>query len=331
MRYPEELYRKADEVLQSRRMLAAWILDKHKDTVQKQHSDIYRLYEELQLNGAVLGPLLITCNPVEIAQQIAKQESRKERLAEALAAAGLPLDYLQLQPACPLCRDLGYCRESEFATARRCQCRQEILNQLAYDWLSTHSQVRDCSFEDFDLKYYEGDNARWMAKVLESCKRYAEGFTPQSPDLLFRGPTGLGKTHLSLAIAAQVVSTGRLVLYASAGTLLDRLADDRFGKAANPEYKEIAYGCELLIIDDLGAEFGNSFTQAAVYNLVNIRRIEHRPTIINTNLTFKEIGQRYGQRVLSRLANDYQVIVFEGKDIRYQKRAGELSARKEKV
>ena len=127
-----------------------------------------------------------------------------------------------------------------------------------------------------------------------------------------------------------MVSTGRLVLYASAGTLLDRLADDRFGKAADPEYKDIAYGCELLIVDDLGTEFANRFTQPAIYSLVNTRRIERLPTIINTNLTFAQIEKMYGQAVFSRVGSTYKIMAFRGQDIRYQKRVRALHG-KEKV
>jgi len=162
-----------------------------------------------------------------------------------------------------------------------------------------------------------------MEKLLLSCRRYAANFTLQSPNLLFIGPPGLGKTHLSLAIAREVVNNGRLVLYASAVQLMERLVNISFNNLQD-EYKDIAYGCDLLIMDDLGTEFQTRFTKAEVYNIVNTRQIEGRPTIINTNLSLQELEKAYDQRVVSRLVGHYVSNPFAGKDIRYQKRVEKL-------
>ena len=77
--------------------------------------------------------------------------------------------------------------------------------------------------------------------------------------------------------------------------------------------------CDLLIIDDLGAEMVNSFTVGIIYNILNTRIVSHRPTIISTNLTPDEIRSRYTDRVASRLFGEFTVMRFEGKDIRMQK------------
>lgn len=314
MKYPDEIYSKADYILQIRRQRAGWELEQRVRSIRDYYKDIYTLYQDVQSKGAQLGKLLISPDPDDNQKHMEEQRARVDKLTQALVTAGLSGDYLQLQPKCKTCQDSG------MVGRENCQCRQEILNRLAYEWLSNISQVDHCTFDNFSLRYYEGEDRRKMADALAECKQYAEGFSARSRDLLFLGATGLGKTHLSLAIAAKVVSSGRLVLYASAANLFDRLADDKFGKTEGPEYKEIAYGCELLIVDDLGTEFTNRYTQSEVYSLINTRKIESRPTIINTNLTLQEIEATYGQRVFSRLACEYKAIVFTGTDIRLQKR-----------
>ncbi len=45
-----------------------------------------------------------------------------------------------------------------------------------------------------------------------------------------------------------------------------------------------------------------------------------RPTIISTNLSLKELEQRYSQRFASRVTGYYGKLEFLGKDVRVQKR-----------
>ena len=73
---------------------------------------------------------------------------------------------------------------------------------------------------------------------------------------------------------------------------------------------------DLLILDDLGAEFPSPFNLATVYNLINTRCNRRKPTIISTNLTAQELEQKYSHRVVSRLFSLLDCLRFVGKDIR---------------
>ena len=78
--------------------------------------------------------------------------------------------------------------------------------------------------------------------------------------------------------------------------------------------------CDLLILDDLGTEFPSAYVNAALYNIINTRMMAGRPTIISTNLSLKELEQRYSQRFASRVTGYYGKLEFLGKDVRVQKR-----------
>lgn len=78
--------------------------------------------------------------------------------------------------------------------------------------------------------------------------------------------------------------------------------------------------CDLLIIDDLGAEMNTAFSQSCVYNLVNTRQQKKLPTVISTNLTLDGIEKAYTPRVLSRIIGGYKLLECLGEDIRQQKR-----------
>ena len=76
--------------------------------------------------------------------------------------------------------------------------------------------------------------------------------------------------------------------------------------------------CDLLILDDLGTEFLSQFVTSMLYNIINTRLLEGRPTIISTNLTFQEISKRYTDRLASRLFGGYEQFEFVGRDVRIQ-------------
>ena len=77
--------------------------------------------------------------------------------------------------------------------------------------------------------------------------------------------------------------------------------------------------CDLLVIDDLGTELLTEFSKSVLYNLINSRLLSKKPTVINTNLTMKEIADRYGERIASRLIGNFNANKFLGQDIRQQK------------
>ena len=230
-----------------------------------------------------------------------------------LKSNGFPEDWLDVHYTCKKCEDKG------FVSGIMCGCFKELLKSIEYEKLCSKLPVGNCRFDNFKLDYYP-DGAgtspkKRMESVLNYCKAYAADFSRRSPSLLLYGKTGLGKTHLSLAIAGKAVEEGYGVIYSSAQNLFNKLEKDKFGKAdANTE--EAILDCDLLIIDDLGAEFTTQFTVSALYNIVNSRELEGKPTIISTNLMPEQLTKAYGERIASRILSNYVMLYFDGSDIR---------------
>ena len=132
------------------------------------------------------------------------------------------------------------------------------------------------------------------------------------------GNTGLGKTHLTLAVAAEIIDKGFIPVYGAAENLFSLIEKEKFSGENRGAYDAMIKS-DLLIIDDLGAEMATAFTKSALYNLINTRLLSGRPTIINTNLTMKEIEARYTARISSRLIGNFEAYKFIGADIRQQK------------
>lgn len=245
-------------------------------------------------------------------EQLSEQSrADREKRVEILKGLGLPADALEVHYTCPNCEDTGV-KDGYY-----CDCLKALVRQFQYESLCSCAPAKDCTFETFDLNYYDADSRGHMTQVYEYCKAWADDFDRTSNSILMYGQTGLGKTHLSLAISNVVVGKGFNVIYTSAGNLFNKLEKESFGRlAADESPSDAVLSCDLLVLDDLGSEFTKPFVVSAFYNIVNSRILSGLPTIISTNLMYDEIADRYNPRVYSRLIGDYQMLEFLGSDIR---------------
>ena len=83
--------------------------------------------------------------------------------------------------------------------------------------------------------------------------------------------------------------------------------------------------CDLMILDDLGTEMVTPMSVAALYTLINTRLVEHKITIISTNLSTDEIEVKYSPQIASRLEGEFHQLEFAGDDIRKIKKERDLS------
>lgn len=252
-------------------------------------------------------------------ERIAELKERNDKLlsrrAEILVGAGYPADYSDVRYECEKCGDTG------FVDLKMCECMKRALVLAGYESSGLGGLIRTQSFENFSLDYYRdgGANYKNMEMFVASLKRFAEGFDGDTyRNYLLMGSTGLGKTHLSTAVAKTVIDKGFDVLYVSAVGMISDFEARRFGNGEGRD-TERYYGADLLIIDDLGTEVVNQFTVSCLYDVINSRINNRRCTFINTNLTRKEIEDKYSERITSRLFGEYYPLPFSGTDIRKQK------------
>ncbi len=251
-----------------------------------------------------------------------KSLNAQQRKKQLLKGVGLSEDYLEVRYTCPKCKDTGS-HNGYF-----CECqKREVVNQAKL-LLGKTTPLKNSTFERFSLSYYPdvidpvlGVNQReHMTSVFNFCKSYAENFTKKAQWLIMYGGTGLGKTHLSLAIANVVIERGYGVYYASIQTIMEKLEREHFGrKTADESEKDSITSADLLIIDDLGVEFVTQFTVSALHDVLNTRLLKGLPTIISTNLEMDEMYEKYTQRIASRLFGNSLPLAFCGKDIRQRK------------
>lgn len=253
---------------------------------------------------------------VQVRNAVSSNLKIQREMEKLLVDNGYPGDYLAPIFTCARCRDTGTFE------GKWCECFNKILNTAAAEDLNSHSPLRLSSFESFNIELYPatvdpefGETQRnIMRKNYEECKRFAEEFNGYGYGLFMMGNTGLGKTHLSLAIANELIGKGYCVIYGSVPELLRRLDKEQF-KNAEGDTMELVTDCELLILDDLGAENNTDRYTSLLYEMINARQSRSLPMIINTNLEMAQIKARYQDRLWSRLFS-MRVLIFRGDDNR---------------
>lgn len=312
-------YEKAKRILDKRRETAEREAEQRREQLEERSPELREVNQQIAQAGLRAFKAIARGENAKPYLEELKEQNRKldRRQKQLLAELGEPEDALEVHYTCPKCEDTGVYQH------HYCDCFLDLVKKLSYDELNAAAPAKHCSFGSFTLERYRGmtdpetgeDVFEHMRQVRQFCMDWAADFGKGSPSLLLYGKTGLGKTHLSLAMANAVIEKGYHVLYGSTYNLLADIEREHFNKQQFEESPErLALEADLLILDDLGAEFNSKFNKAAIYNLINTRELTGSPTIISTNLMYDEIAREYDERVYSRIMGSYTPLLFMGRD-----------------
>jgi DNA replication protein len=323
MAYSREVYEKAKFLLDSYHRQAVGENDERRKAFIAANPEYGELEREIARTAIRLTRVMLS-GQKDISETVTEIRegnlAMQRRQLDILRANGCPDDYLEPKFHCEKCRDTG------FIDGRMCGCFKDILRKTAYEELNRTTPLELCSFQSFSLDFYPEKAANsnlspraLMDRVKKRCWDYANSFSLNSYNILFQGGVGLGKTHLSLAIAGRVISKGYGVLYGSAQNFFSTIENEHFGRGEDKQYTlDLIKSCDLLILDDVGTEFITPFTTAVFYDIINTRLLKRRPTIISTNLSIDGLKARYDDRITSRLSGNYTRIQFFGSDVRIE-------------
>lgn len=250
-------------------------------------------------------------------------ENHSHKIRELLIKHRLPEDYLQPVYQCKICRDTGFVGES---VKKRCTClNQEYFKQMGKQ-IGLNERIPQ-TFDTFREEVFSqeiipGANVSprtFMCFLRDKCKKYADAFpNTTTPDMLFMGTSGLGKTFLMQAIAHKVLERGFTALCVSAFKVVEMTRQSYFNN--NAEESASLFEVDLLLIDDLGTEpLMDNITIEQLYHVINERQNAGKHTILSTNLNSVQFQDRYTERISSRLlssAGQCELIAFIGADIR---------------
>lgn len=305
--------------------------DRAKDLREKRLNEVYekipkieKIDEELQRTGISISKALImgVDDPEKTIESFKTRINKlKQDRAFLLTEHNIPMQYLDQHYMCTECKDTGFMQSGQ-----KCRCFKQKLITRAYDMSNLSNILEKENFKHFNMnlfsdEIFEGQSIspkQNMMEILNICEGFTFNFDENKEEnLLFYGDTGLGKTFLTNCIAKALLDRGKIVIYQTAFKLLEILGDLRF-RNSNKEKYDLLFEADLLIIDDLGTEMTNTFTNSELFNIINSRLLANKKTIISTNLSPKEMMDRYDDRIFSRLFSMFTVLHFYGKDLRWE-------------
>ena len=321
-------------VIRARQRLAQQKADRESENASRLAEAYRRVPRLRELDRELRSTMAMAAQAVfaqgadmEATMNRAREENKAlQQERKALLEAHFPAGWLDENPACPHCGDTGY------IGANMCKCLKELCAQEQRKTMGAAFRGGE-RFETFRLDYYpdtvlpqvKTSPRALMEKNLRFCREYARYFSQGAGNLMLSGTTGLGKTHLALAIGYAVGEQGYSVCYETAASLFSKLERARFTHNEEAMIQSEKFEtCDLLIVDDLGTEMPGQFVTAALYGLLNQRLLEGKPMVITTNLTVEEAAQRYSPQIASRIHGEFKRLHFMGNDIRVLKNGGLL-------
>lgn len=151
------------------------------------------------------------------------------------------------------------------------------------------------------------------AKTLEVCRGFAQEFTGRDGrSLVFVGSPGTGKNMLSAIIGQEVIRRGFSFLHTSATKVVRRFKDSwKRREVTEEEVLRYFVGPDLLVIDEIGVQFGSATEQMYLTEVINDRYEARKSTILLSNLTLTEVEAVLGVRAMERFCEDgSRVLVF---------------------
>ena len=293
----EELYKKEPEILKIDQSIAS-ISIKHAERLLEGDSSAI----------------------VSLKRSISDLESRKSELMSNL---GVDSSFLEPKFKCEDCKDTGY------INGKRCHCFKQASMDILFNQSNLNTTLSEENFSKFNYDIFSdecSDASNQSPKgaiknAVIKCRNFIDSFDNNHGNLFIFGPTGVGKTFLSNCVAKDLLDRGKSVIYFSAFSLFDVFRENAYNKNSDAQdmYQNI-FNCDLLIIDDLGTEVSNSYTNSQLFMCINERILRHKSTIISTNLNLEGLRDTYTERIFSRISQKYDFIRLVGRDLRLNAR-----------
>jgi DNA replication protein DnaC len=183
------------------------------------------------------------------------------------------------------------------------------LKMARFPWIKTLDQF-DFSFQPSVDK-----------KVIRELSTQA--FVDRAENVIILGPTGVGKTHLAIALGVKAVEVGHKVLFLTLESMITRLTRARMENRSDRQLQQFVYP-KVLIIDEMGYLPMNREEAGMLFRLLN-RRYEKASLIITSNKSFVDWGELFNDQILAtaildRLLHHCTTINIKGESYRLKEK-----------
>ncbi len=245
-----------------------------------------------------------------------KIKKLKDKRSKILKSMNMTLDDIRPQYSCKICKDTG------FVGNTRCSCFQNAVTKALFE-NSNLSQNMTRTFKDFNVNLY--DDVKFAKNLLTLGENIVkEGGKFRSSLILLQGKVGVGKTFFLECLSNELLQVGVAVVFMPAFELSQRLLEWHLGTLEEKNVlQQVFVDCDVLVIDDLGTEpIYQNVTAEYLQNIIDIRIMKNKLTIISTNLTSEDFLTRYGDRLNSRIYMSDNALKLEinNSDLRTKKK-----------
>lgn len=173
------------------------------------------------------------------------------------------------------------------------------------------------TLEEFDFTFQPSLNERLIWELADL------SFVKTKTNIVFLGPPGVGKTHLSIALGIKALEVGYSVLFTTLAHLATDLGTAPHAAALKQRLRRYL-APQVLVIDEVGYTRLTEEQANLLFALVR-DRYEHGSIILTSNTSFSEWGALLGNEVLAtalldRLLHHAEAISISGKSYRMKNR-----------
>lgn len=312
---------KASAILEQRRKEDKINQDKRIAEVYEKVPQIQSLDKQIKEIG--FTTLKLIASGVDTRSYEEKIDFLTKEKRRLLEINGFSKDYMDIKYFHEACKDTG------FVGTKMCSCRKQLIIDQKYSQSNIKNQIAEENFNSFNINLFSKnvnlekgaspyENMRY---VLNDLKRFINNFVYETGNIYIYGDVGRGKTFLINSIAKEILDRNFSVVYMTSTKLFKFLNDYLYAfedRRENLEEKyRLIFDCDLLIIDDLGAEASRQSDRSNLFDVVNERMNDGKPIIFSSNLDEEALQEVYGSRIFSRImGNNSRIYEIFGEDLR---------------
>jgi DNA replication protein DnaC len=272
---------------------------------------------------------------VQFIRSLASHSGELAGTATRKNAAAKPIEQPQ---SCPICGGSGWKDVVSGIERRVARCDCFLQTQAKHFLSASEIPVR---YSDCDFSNYETGGNDGLATAKLKIEAWAAQYPVDRTGLLLIGPSGVGKTHLSVAALKQLTQKGVHCLFCDYRELLKKIQNSYNPSVQTTELDLLrpVFETEVVLLDDLGAVKPSEWVWDTVSLVLNARYNDKLTTLITSNFLDgasaaaerldgprrasreETLGDRIGERMRSRLFEMCRLVLVNGKDYRQKFRS----------